>query len=168
MNNHVSLFPAWKNAVAMIASVRFKYGDLITHDEMDQLIEVEKPTGHVNAKRWQDYQVKRMSSIESVKTALLKDHNICLASDHGKGYLILHPKDQTKYAVAQSDKEIRKSLKSAKRRLININHQALDAAQRKENTDAIVRTASIAHGFRQAVRGLLPDLPRKIRKLAAS
>lgn len=168
MNGATSLYPAWKNAVVAIASDRFQYGDLITHDEMDSLIDVVKPAGQVNAKKWQEYQVKRMSSIESLKKDLLTQHNICLASDRGKGYLILQPKDQTKFAVSESDKEIRKSLSIAKRRLLNVDHQALDAEQRRENIDAIVRTAAIAHGVRQAVRGKITAPPRKIRKLIAA
>lgn len=159
------LYPAWKNAVARIAAGAYKPGELISHAELDELVGVEKPTGRVKPEEWEAYKLRRMAAVEAMKSELLQDHSICLAADHGKGLRVLHAREQTKFAVEQGDKAIRKALRDTKTRLVHVDHSALTADERKSNVDAIVRTAAIAQGFKQVQRGILPELPKRIRKL---
>lgn len=164
-DGEVFLYPAWKNAVARIAGGAYKPGDLISHAELDELIGIDRPTGRVKPEEWDAYKLRRLAAIKAMESELLQEHNICLEPVHGRGLRVLHPREQTKFAVEQGDKAIRKALRDARTRLVHIDHSALTADERKANVDAIVRTAAIAQSFRQVQRGILPELPKKIRKM---
>lgn len=160
----VTLYPAWKNAVERIVGGEFAHGDMITHDAMDELLELRKPSGRVSADEYKAYELSRLSSVEALRSALLKDHMMDLQNERGKGFRILMPHEQTNAAMTDGEAAIRKAIRTKKARLVHVNHSALTAEQRKENTDAIIRTAAQVQALRQIKRGLLPDVPKRIRK----
>lgn len=161
----ITLFPPWKNAVARVERGEYKYGDLIPESAIDELLGLEKPKGRVEVSAVKSYQLARLNALDSFKKALLNDLMMDVESVPGQGYRIVNPKEQTELAVKAGDKAIKKALRNTRDRLVNVNYALLDSDQRRQNTDAIVRTAAIAQQFNQIKRGHLPELPKRIRRL---
>lgn len=124
--NNIRKYPEWKNAlINILARVEHEgYGIVISHAELLQMLKLSKPD---TVPDYQAFQFKRMAQIESLKNALLKEHNLCLINDRGNGYQVLHPNDQVKVA---SDKHLAKARKELRKATETLSHVRVDALDR--------------------------------------
>lgn len=161
----VTIFPAWKDAVARIVGGEYGYGDLISHEAIDELLQLDRPTGRMSHDELKAFELRRMSGVSSLQDALLREHMMDMQNDRGRGYRILKPAEQTEHAVKSTDGAIRKAIREKRTRLFHVDHSQLTTEQRKENTDAIIQAAAQTQALRLVARGVLPELPKRIRKL---
>ncbi len=163
----VTYFPAWKNAVARIASGEFTHGSFISHEQMDDLLGLTRPVGKVTIEEIRAFEIERLQGVDSLRVALLRDHRMDMQSVRGRGFHILMPQDQTAAAVLDGDAALNKALRVKKQRLTHVDLAQLTSEQRKANTDAMVQVSAQSLVLRQVKRGLLPVVPNKPRKLKA-
>jgi len=97
-------------------------------------------------------QLQFLNQFKLFQGALLKNHQIDLTSERGKGYLILAPKDQTKVAFEDGLAEIKKDLRRMVNRLANVDYAQLTAEQRKENADHLAKVAAMSGMIRSSRR----------------
>lgn len=144
--------PAWKNAVFELFSGKYAFGDVISHEELQRSLDLPKPVGKVEVEVYEAWKLKLVSQIEALTTFLLEEKRICLRNIIGEGYMIVEPRDQTRFAVKQGQKGMRSTLNKMSRRLSFVDRSALTNEQSKENADALARLAFLETQVRKAKR----------------
>jgi len=139
--NEQLTFPAWKNAVEIVAK-DFKEGDLLTMDWIHTNFKIKKPTAGT-FDSFQKYQFEFLAAMDGFKNELLEIHQIAIANVRGEGYRILQPKEQTGYSEKKFIDDMKKSVKKAVSILSNIKFDCLSDQERKENADAKGRIAAV-------------------------
>jgi len=136
-----TIFPAWKNAVEIVAS-DFKAGDVLTMNWIHKNFMIKKPT-RGTFDDFQKYQFEFLAAMDGFKNELLEIHQIAIANIRGEGYRILPPKEQTGYSEQKFVDDMKKSVKKAVAILSNIKFDCLSDVERKENADARGRIAAV-------------------------
>lgn len=136
----LSYSPPWKNAMAVLFDQGgYTFGDLISHEKINEAFGMPEPKGKVEVEDFKDWQIRRLSQMEALSDALLEERSMCLQNVVGQGYRIVEPEKQTAFAVKQGQKGLRSALLKMGRRLSFVDRSALTAAQAKENADAMSR-----------------------------
>lgn len=145
VDGEVTLYPAWKQAVEDFLSAGFKPGDVIPHEWLAQHFGMPPlaETSRLTAAQFQDRQFAWLANMEALKSELLEVHQIFLLSVQGEGWRWIPPHEQTKVAMKRFEREARKVFRQAGNRLSNVQQDALDDRQRKENVDAIARLSML-------------------------
>lgn len=138
-------FPAWKQAAADFLT-EFKYGDLITHEWMERRFGMPSldDSQRLTAEQFRERQFEWLANVEAFKSALLKDHQICLQSVRGEGYRWVPPHEQTGVAVKEFEQSARKVFRNAGNKLRNLRHLELTDEQRRANMDAIAKVSALS------------------------
>lgn len=136
-----TIFPAWKNAVEIVAE-NFKSGDVLSMNWIHENFMIEKPNNGT-FDDFQKYQFELMAAMDGFKNELLEVHQIAIANIRGEGYRILHPKEQTGYSEKKFIDDMKKSATKAVALLNNIKFDSLSDVERKENADTKSRVAAI-------------------------
>jgi len=149
----LALFPAWRQAVRDFLG-EFKYGDLVPHSWLEQRFGMPslRDSQQLTAQEFAKRQFAWLSNIESFKAELLRDHQVCLASVRGEGFRWVPPQEQTRLATESFEKDARKAFSAAGQRLRNLRAAELSDDQRRENTDAVAKIASLRQMTRKALR----------------
>lgn len=148
------LFPAWRQAIDDFLQ-EFHYGDLISHEwletrfGMPSLAEV----GRMSADQFRERQFEWLGNVESFKSTLLKDHQVCLQSVRGKGYRWIPPHEQTGFASKEFEKEAGRVFRTAGQRLRNVRIAELTDQQRQENLDAGAKMVALRGMTRRQLQG---------------
>lgn len=150
-NTETTFYPGWKQAAFDIVSMVESngYGFTISHDELLNMLELEKLTGLVTPQKCEEFSLKRLSYTESLKDVLLKEHNIYLSSVRGEGYQILFPDDQVKFGPAKHLKRAAKEISKAIQTLSNVNVGLLSDDGKRIQERGLARTAFIKATFNQ-------------------
>lgn len=141
-------FPEWKNAAEIILG-RFDregYGLVISHDEIDGYLHLRKPEV-AGRDEHEKYNFAKWINTEALKKYLLEEHNLCLFSVHGEGYMILHPKDQVRIAAKKLIGKARNQIRKALATQTNINTEMLDNETQKILVNNLAKLAFLKSAF---------------------
>lgn len=149
-DGEISYSPPWKNAAQELFSGKFGFGDMVTHDELNEALSMPEPTG--TAEEYKAWALARMQQLDALSQWLLETHNMCLASVHGQGYRIVQPHEQTEYAQETGMKLVRRELGKMARRLYYVDRSKLTHEQARVNADAMARAAFLKQQIGKAER----------------
>lgn len=138
-------YPAWRQAVLDVLN-GFKYGDVIPNEWLAERIGM--PTledgQSMTADEFRDRQFLWLASIESLKSELLRDHQVMLVSVRGVGYKWVHPSEQTGEAMKRFESNAKKLFGQAARAVSSVRVAELTDDQRRANTDAATKLSALA------------------------
>lgn len=140
--------PAWKNAIEIILA-RFDsegYGIMFSDDELNEMLDIKKPL-YGSFSNFQEYQLERLSQLESLKIALLEDNNLCLENSRGNGYMIMHPNDQIMKTAHKFKRHARKKINRMMSVLTNVDVGSLSNEGKQKQLDELGKAAFIAHAM---------------------
>lgn len=151
-DGQITLHPRWKQAVDDFLSAGFFPGDLIPHSWLAEHFGMPllDDAATLTPAQYRDRQFEWLQNIESVKSELLEQHQILLASVYGEGYRWVPSAEQTNLAVGHFEREALQAYKKAGRRLVHVRVDELTDEQRRENMDAIGRL-SLLQGMHKAL-----------------
>lgn len=126
-----------ESAVDQFMADDFQDGDLISHDWLRTVLEI-------NDAAMRDNDFVLVERIEAFKSALLHGHQIALQNVRGRGYRVVPPAEQARFAAEEAAKYIGKGLRKADSLLANTRFEQLATDERKRHTDTQVRIAALA------------------------
>ena len=124
-------------AVDQFISEDFKDGDLVSHDWLHMALDI-------NDKAIKDNAFVVVERMESLKAILLDGYQIALQNVRGKGYRLVPPHEQARYAADEASRYMAKGLKKADSLLTHTRQDALTTDERKRHTDTQVRIAALS------------------------
>lgn len=131
----------------------FKDGDLVSHDWLRWALAI-------NDQAVKENEFVLLERMEAIKTALLKENKIALQNVRGKGYRVVPPSEQARYAAEEASRHIQKGVKRADDLLKHTRMDALDHEERRRHTDTETRMASLGamleKGQRDVFKAFLP------------
>lgn len=125
------------DAVSLYLNEGYSDGDLISHDWLKMALEI-------NDAALRENEFVLLERMESFKSTLLNNYQIALQSVRGRGYRVVPPSEQARYAAQEAARYIGKGLKKADGLLNNTRLDALDTDERKRHTDTQVRIAALS------------------------
>jgi hypothetical protein len=137
----VKLFPAWKNAVAVMLSNNLTYGSNIQKEQIVSLCELEPPN---TIEEKTAFDLKLLSCIVNIKDQLLTNHQMLLVSNRDGSYRVIPPHEQTGYAVGAGTKAVARELQRMAISVQHTNTALLDTDQRKRHADAHAKISMLA------------------------
>lgn len=140
----VSLPPqAWslEEAVQRFHDSGFADGDLVTHEWLAWSLALPEPAT-VAELREQQFVV--LDRVEQFKSELLTKHQVALQSVRGKGYRVVPPAEQARYAAEEASRHIEKGLRRGDQLLNHTRLDALSDDERRRHIDTESRMASLA------------------------
>jgi hypothetical protein len=147
--------PSWslKQAIDAFMEEGFKDGDLVSHDWLRWALAI-------NDHAIQENEFVLLERMESLKSSLLITHNIALQNIRGKGYRVVPPAEQARYAAEESARHIEKGMRKATQLLRHTRVEQLDHNEKKRHTDTEVRMAALNgmldKGRRDVFKAFLP------------
>lgn len=153
MSDALAKSPRWKQAVEELLA-DFAYGDLVTHEWMERRFGMPSldDSQRLTVEQFRERQFEWLANVEAFKSALLKEHQICLQSVRGEGYRWVPPQEQTGVAVKEFESSARKVFRSASNKLRNLRHLELTDDQRRTNVDAVAKIAALSGMANRALR----------------
>lgn len=143
------LLPAWRNVErAIVNDKRWSYGDLISHDELNELLHLPQPSACERADVYQDWQLRRLQQVDALRKHMLREHAMLLDTEVGEGLRIVIPAEQTARVNQRGRASLAKALREMRDGLTHLNRSMLTAEQARENTDAQVRLAARVSALR--------------------
>lgn len=114
----------------------FTYGSVIATEWFSQCFGIKPPTTIPEAD-----QAKMLYAtyLGQFRTKLLVECKMALRTKAGVGQEVVHPKEQTSWAMDEAKSAITRELERARDRLAYVNANELSDSERKENTDAIAK-----------------------------
>lgn len=141
-------YPLWRIAAAKVLET-FEtrgYGATFYHNQLKQWMGIDEPTSFQEAEQARlDY----LSGMEKLREDLLKNSNLHLHPVVGKGYAILHPKDQVTIGADRYIRKSRQALKTSAQILQHVNTGALDMESQNVRFNKIGRLAFLESSFRK-------------------
>ena len=152
MSDDLNKYPAWRQAVDDLRE-EFKYGDLVSHEWMEQRFGMPSlgETQRMTPEQYRQRQFEWLANVEQFKAALLKEHQICLQSVRGQGYRWVPPHEQTSVAMREFEASARKVFRTAGSKLRNLRHLELTDEQRRVNVDALTKVAALSGMTKKAI-----------------
>lgn len=140
-----------EGAVQAFFDKGFKDGEVVSREWLLWALDIPaaRSVAQVTEIQWM-----LMERIEQLKSVLLHEHQILLANVRGKGYLVVPPQDQAKYAVSVSLKEVRKALSKGRDMLENTRVSELSNHERQRHADAHVKLSAIGEMFGRQKRDI--------------
>ena len=135
--------PGWKNAVEIILK-RFDkegYGIVFSEKEILDMLELEKPSG--TYAEYQQFDLEKLSQLNSLKKTLLEDANLCLDSAGNRSYMIMHPDDQINKTAQKYCKHARNKINRMATILTCVDNEALSMDGKQKQIDLLGRAAFI-------------------------
>ena len=144
--------PHWKQAVEDVIS-EFEYGSVITHEWMESRFGMPTIADNqrLTSEQFRERQFEWLANVESFKSELLKEHQICLQSVRGQGYRWVPPNEQTGFAIKEFEASAKKVFRAAGQKLRSLRHLELTDEQRRTNMDAQAKVSALA-GMTKSLR----------------
>ena len=130
-------------------------GDILTHDWIRWALQIPAPQ---NLEEAEEIQWVMLNRVETFKDWLLTEHKVALQSVRGKGYWVVPPSDQARYAAEEWAKHVIKAQKRAEALMENTRMDALTADERKRHIDTHIRMKGVSQLIskkKQDIFGLL-------------
>lgn len=125
------------DAVGHFIGEGFNDGDLVSHDWLRWALDI-------NQRDMRDNEFVLLERMEALKTALLVDHQVALQNVRGKGYRVVPPAEQARFAAEEASRYMTKGLKKADSLLKHTRTGELDKDERRRHTDTEVRMSALA------------------------
>lgn len=138
----LALDPIWLQA-SIDAINEFDYGDIITHEWIAAHLGVEYPTKPMTLEEYKARDFDLLRKVEGFKDELLVTHKWYLVNVRGTGYQVVKPKHQTKTAMLQMEKDLRKAVSKTLCALVHINETALSLEDARENAESKAKVAAL-------------------------
>jgi hypothetical protein len=133
--------PTWlEHAVKIYDDDSHADGDVLSHDWIKYALEISEPRNMEEAKRTQWTLLHR---VETFKDWLLVERSTALQTVRGKGYLIVPPKDQARFAAEEAMGMVRKGLDKGARIIEYARLSEMDDDARRRHTDTGIRLCGI-------------------------
>lgn len=146
---NVRLDPLWRQAVVDLLNECPEPGHLITKAWLNSHFELEE--GYT-ADQFKRYHYAFLEAMEGFRNELLVDHNIALKVISGVGYQVIAPKEQTRHALAQGYRRIRRDVGAMAKMLRHVDVGQLTDEQRQENADAQAKATMLSTILRRSRR----------------
>lgn len=114
----------------------FSDGELISHEWIRFALAITPESLREN-----DFLL--LDRMETFKAALLSNHQIALQNVRGKGYRIVPPGEQARFAAEEASRFLSKGIKRADELLANTRREQLDKDEARRHTDVEVRMAGL-------------------------
>jgi hypothetical protein len=141
MSEEVKLFPAWKQAVKTLIDGGLDYGHRISKAEIERMCDIVPPRDIDDVQR---YQLEVLQATGEIKDTLLTAHSMLLRSDQSGGYVVIHPRDQTRVVVEAGIKAITKEMRRMATGTTFIRQELLTDVERARNADAQAKISRLA------------------------
>jgi len=133
------------SAIEQFMAEGFRDGDLVSHDYLRHLLDINDAAVRSN-------EFVLLERMDSLKTVLLEAHKIALQNVRGRGYRIVPPSEQARYAAEEAARLMAKGLRKSTRLLEHTRLDALDTDERRRHTDTQVRLAALEGMVRKGKR----------------
>lgn len=142
-------YPLWRIATEKILNTFEEkgYGIEFTHQQIKSWMGISEPNPTI--KDIQQHNLDYLSGLKYLKQELLELSNICLHPITGKGYIVLHPKDQIRKGVDRYIKRSQKALSKSGQILANVDINKLDNESRTLQLEKMNRLAFLKAAFRK-------------------
>lgn len=140
MENPVSLFPEWRQAVQDFLAMNPQPGFVLKREWLMNAFGIPAP---VTADDQKQAALRFLVCLEHFKTVLLEDHCIAFKTINSVGFEVLAPKDQTRHAVVTRTKNVYRELRHMARQVAFVRLDQLTDAERRENADAQVKISNL-------------------------
>ena len=136
----------------------FSYGDEIGHEWIASAAGLEYPklqdmkTQTQLKKAVDRHQLARMAAIEALRDYALVERRMYLLSVSGRGYRIVHPKDQTDAALRYGMKQVSRGFERIASGVSNINTHLLTHEERARNASVQAKVANLQFFVSSRVR----------------
>lgn len=123
-------------AIEQFELAGYTYGSVVPREWFDQQFEIPEAQ---SVAEHQKNQILYASLLGEMRARLLVRKKMALRTKASIGQEVVHPSDQTSWAMTEAKNTITKELEKAKDRMMYVNAEALSDVERKENADAIAK-----------------------------
>lgn len=152
----LELYPPWREAVRRFEAQRFAIGQEISHAWLHAAFGLEMPLPTTPMCQGEPMRLAYVNQFGPFRHALLVELNVDLKSKAGYGYVVIEPSEQTREAMEDGERELRKATAKMVLRAVHVNREALTPAQQVENREAIARASMLAEMIRSNNQRRLP------------
>lgn len=138
---NTSLYPLWKQAVKTLVDLDPQPGHIVKKQWLNKHFDLEEGS---TKEQYQSYQMQFMKAMSEFRRELLEEHQIALATLPGVGYKILHPREQTGYALTVGMKRLASDIVQMGAMVGNIDASRLTGDEKRENSEARARLSMLA------------------------
>lgn len=150
----LKLDPPWRQAVED-ANVLFEYGEIIAKDWLLEAFEIQQPK---TLAEFQRHQFAFLDALTNFRELLSEHYKKELRALPGKGYEVVKPSEQTDFAKAEGQRDIRTALRRWERRLRNVEETLLTMEQAQYNAEWRGKLAALRSFQRKTLR----DKPKPV------
>lgn len=125
-----------ESTIEQFMSERFKDGDLISHEWLKWALDI-------NQRDMQENEFLLLERMELFKAELLTVHQVALQNVRGRGYRIVPPAEQARFAAEEAARYMKKGFRKADSLLTHTRRDVLSSDERKRHTDTEIRLASL-------------------------
>lgn len=124
-------------------ATNYAYGDTISHQELWDILGIEKSHDKMTQEQFEALALKKFSMIEQLKVDLLHSYKICLTNVRKVGYVLINPNEQADHALRMTSASITNAVKKGRAIANNINTTILTSTEKKHAIDASNKIASL-------------------------
>lgn len=136
-----TLCPAWREALRVLIEGGLGDGDVLHKSQLAKSFGLENP---ITARDQEVFQMAFMKQFCDFREELLSSHNMALKTMYGESsYQVVPAKEQTEFAICNGKVEIIKATRRMARTLLFVRHDLLTSDEKKQNADALARTAML-------------------------
>ena len=132
-----------QQTAAEAIAANYGYGDVVTHEELWELLGIEKSHDKMTQEQFEALALKKFGMIEQLKTELIHNHKICLANVRKVGYVLVNPSEQADYALRMTSASISNAIKKGCTIANNINMTILTSSEKKHAIEASNKISSL-------------------------
>lgn len=150
----LNLSPVWRQAVKDFLAANIAPGSVLPHDWLEEHFDMTPLAAgeSYTAAQFKDRQFEWLRNFEAFRGELLEQHQICLISEHGVGYRVVPPGEQTSIALRRFEQGLKRSFRTAALRAKHVQIDALTDDQRRENVDGIAKLSMLRGMQRKALQ----------------
>lgn len=138
--SEIELDPSWRHALQQLLAEGLTFGSTVTRERIGQMCRLEKGTDYTSMRK---YDLKLLGIVHHMREELLHEHRMLLVTDNNQGYEIVHPHEQTSYAIEQGVKGLKKAYSQMAERIAYVRVDLLTDQQRRENMDAQAKVGAL-------------------------
>ena len=132
-----------QQTAAEAIAANYGYGDVVTHEELWELLGIEKSHDKMTQEQFEALALKKFGMIEQLKTELIHNHKICLANVRKVGYILVNPNEQADHALRMTSASISNAIKKGCTIANNINMTILTSSEKKHAIEASNKISSL-------------------------
>ena len=133
--------PSWlQRGIDMFDADGHKDGDILSHDWIKYALDIPVPR---TVDECEQIQWILLNRVESFKDWMLLNRKTALQSVRGKGYYVVPPSEQARFAAEEAMKHVRKGLQQADKVLTHARLADMSDDERRRHTDTQVRLSGI-------------------------